>query len=280
MINTNDTIWLTTSLFAARNNWPLLVKEGIKPVLNKLNQQKKINDVEISINDFLGDNIRLALFINKDFAAEVSEELHNHFTLLLATLQPPVIDEEDFPKTLFCPFYNTIRYGLYNTPVYNDLKPVQKEIELIIMDVLPISGFTDENLLMVSLYLHLGLARVLLQYERENEHILQYYNYGYNNKTEAFLQPLLEENKEQLEEIATDILGDNFVINPEAAWVLNWITTCEKLIRHYREADPHCSLQSIHAGITAEIDIQLNISLHVKPVLVYFLIHIFNRFKV
>lgn len=280
MINTNDTIWLTTSLFAARDNWPLLVDKGIKPFLNKLNQPKKIIDVEITINDFLGDNIRLSLLIHKDFAAEVSEELHNHFTLLLASLQVPVIDEEDSPKTIFCPFYNTIRYGLYHKPVHNDYKPVQKEIELVIMDALPISGFADESLLIVCFYLHLGLARVLLQHGKVIEDILQFYNFDYTNKAAAFLQPLLEENKEQLEEIATDILGDNLVINPEAAWVLSWITTCEKLISHLREANSHGSLQSIHAGITAAIDIQLNISLHVKSVLVYFLIHIFNRFKV
>lgn len=279
MINTNDTIWLTTSLFATRDNWPLLVNEGIKPILRELNQQKKINDVEIAINDFLGDNIRFALLINKEFAAEVSEELHHHFTLLLASLLPPVIDEEDFPKTLFSPFYNTIRYGLYNTPLYNDLKQVHKEIEKVILDTLPISCFADEDLLIVCFYLHLGLARVLLKHSRVNEDILQFYNFDYNNKAVAFLQPLLEENKEQLEEIATGILGNDLVINPETAWVLNWITTCENLISYHEETDPHWSLQHIHTSIAAAIDKQLNISLHVKSVLVYFLIHIFNRFK-
>jgi hypothetical protein len=280
MINNIETTWLTTSLFAARNDWPLLVNEGIKPLLDKLTLQRKIVDTEISINDFLGDNIRFALLINKEFAGIVAEELHIHFTLLLASCAPAPVNEIGSPETLFCSFHNTVRYRLYDSPVPNDLKPVHKEIERIILDTLPENGFTDEDLLMVCFYLHLGLTRALRQHTEENESMARYYNYSFNNKTGAFLQPMLEENKEQLEKIAIEIFGKDVVVNPDVTWILNWISTCEKMIKYQMETNNNLSLQHIHERITAAIDKQLNVSLYVKSVLVYFLIHIFNQLKV
>ncbi|PJJ84441.1 hypothetical protein [Mucilaginibacter auburnensis] len=212
-------VWLSLSLFCAKNNWNKLLEEGIEVFIK---DQKAINNYAISFNFLSGENIRLSLQATREDALDVAKGaddfFKNYFSLANFTVK-----KIRFPiDGVFKPMpMNSIQYGLYHgTPKTLDDVTNLTNFSKILIRALKECTIDDETIITFAFYLQVSLIKILIKHVKAAVDLMFITNRMENNETEIQEEIVLD--VALLDEIALDIMQtERFDI--ELDWLNNWI---------------------------------------------------------
>lgn len=211
-------IWLSISLFCNRNNWNILLKDGIVPFVNKIKIHQLLHSYQLAFSYYDGENIRLklrCLDINKHILALQTDR---YFKAYFVNSAIPVNQLKLPTEGVFLSYpENTIQYGLY--PIEDDINnnKIADIISSLILQALINDTINEDTLITFSFYL---LTALLIVQGNINDQIIENLTVTLNNDL------ILEKYNEArcvLIEIYIDIKNKHNL--PD--WLHFWINFCK-----------------------------------------------------
>lgn len=212
-------VWLSLSLFCAKNNWNKLLGEGIEPFVEG---QKLITNYTISFNFLSGENIRLSLQVNSEDAPEVAKCADAYFKNYFSFSKFPVkklllpVDGVFLPMPM-----NTIQYGLYSVSAKTQAEiSYLTNVSKILITALKCDSIDDEAIITFAFYLQVGLTKVIGNQIKSIVDLMSIIKPKEHAATEMQEEIILDEAL--LNEITLDIMQtEEFDI--ELNWLNTWI---------------------------------------------------------
>lgn len=158
--------WLSISVFVAKCNWHILLKDVIHPYINMLFDEDKIISFKLQFDYLCGENIRLALLVPNHLAYKVAKKTDIYFKAFFKKEQLLPISNEGPFNSVFMPYpQNTVQYGLYSTSILSesdDLLIFQQAISEAMIEVFADDNIIDDEIILTfGLYILFGCYKII-----------------------------------------------------------------------------------------------------------------------